>query len=91
MIYAYLAVIRLDDLGAAVFTKFILAQVRAGAGGGGGREGGGVCGDRGADAGAGCAKDERVSGFYLQRADAEQVAQGRMVRASHHFTTESLK
>jgi hypothetical protein len=29
MIYAYLAVIRLDDLGASVFTKFILAQVRA--------------------------------------------------------------
>ena len=27
MIYAYLAVIRLDDLGASVFTKFILAQV----------------------------------------------------------------
>jgi hypothetical protein len=27
MIYAYLAVIRLDDLGSSVFTKFILAQV----------------------------------------------------------------
>jgi hypothetical protein len=27
MIYAYLAVVRLDDLGASVFTKFILAQV----------------------------------------------------------------
>ena len=27
MVYAYLAVIRLDDLGASVFTKFILAQV----------------------------------------------------------------
>jgi hypothetical protein len=36
MIYAYLAVIRLDDLGSSVFTKFILAQVGYSWGGGGG-------------------------------------------------------
>ena len=36
MIYAYLAVIRLDDLGSSVFTKFILAQVGYSGGGGGG-------------------------------------------------------
>ena len=91
MIYAYLAVIRLDDLGASVFTKFILAQVRACVWWRRWQEEAIVCLralSPQLTRRAGCAKDERFPGIHLQRTNFKQVAQRRMVPTPHNFTTD---
>ena len=89
MIYAYLAVIRLDDLGASVFTKFILAQVCyfylfrscffVGSVPAAARACG--CWPSATQCAAGRPKNERVPRLHLQRANSKQVAQRRVVHA----------